>query len=477
MIKDEFLIVSDVAEKLKVSLQHVRTLIRKGQLEGMRVGKQWVTTRALLDKYIQNYDVMIEPDDYQRPSKDILPIMALSFFSGAMGLDIGMRNAGIKAVLACESNKYCRMTIKKNSHDIALIGDINNFSSDKILEMANIPRETKIDVIFGGPPCQAFSTAGKQKGFNDNRGNVFLKYLDIISEIKPTYVVIENVRGILSTPYPYESIKQPIKGGAMMLILDKLKEIGYTISFNLYNAAYFGVPQIRERIVIIAKLGCKKVNYLTPTHSDNPEHNLCPWKTFGDAIKNIKNKPQNYISFPESRLKYYRLLTEGQYWKNLPEDLQKEALGKSFNLGGGKTGFLRRLSFDKPSPTLVTNPTMPATDLAHPIEDRPLSIEEYKCIQGFPDDWIICGPILEQYKQLGNAVPIKLGEAIGKAIIDDMNGIKKVDFFSFSYSRYKNTNEISWLEEMNKKIKIEKERLEKISQFLDLIKFKIIKES
>lgn len=477
MLENDFLVVNDVAKKLKVSLQYVRTLIRNGQLEGTKIGKQWVTTQDLLNKYISDYNVIIEPDDYIRPSKDIPKIVALSFFSGAMGLDIGMKNAGIKALLACENNKYCRMTIKKNNKDIALIGDINNFSSNKILEMANIPKNIKIDVIFGGPPCQAFSTAGKQKGFNDNRGNVFLKYLDIISEIKPTYVVIENVRGILSTPYPYKSIKQPIKGGAMMLILDKLKDIGYTISFNLYNAAYFGVPQIRERLVIIAKLGCEKVNYLTPTHSNDLEHNLCPWKTFGEAVENIKNKKQNYIFFPEARLKYYRLLTEGQYWKDLPENIQQEALGKSFNLGGGKTGFLRRLSFNKPSPTLVTNPTMPATDLAHPIEDRPLSIEEYKCIQGFPDDWIICGPILEQYKQLGNAVPIKLGEAIGKTIIDDMNRIKKVAFSDFPYSRYKVTNEINWLEEMNKKIKIEKERLEKISQFLSLIKFKIIKES
>lgn len=131
--------------------------------------------------------------------------------------------------------------------------------------------------------------------------------------------------------------------------------------------------------------------------------------------------------------------------------MQKEAMGKSFYLGGGKTGFFRRLSYSKPSPTLVTNPAMPATDLAHPVEDRPLSVEEYSCIQGFPNNWIICGTILEQYKQLGNAVPIKLGKAIAKTIIDDMNNIH-YENTGFSYSRYKNTNEISWNLFMQKQI-------------------------
>ena len=138
------------------------------------------------------------------------------------------------------------------------------------------------------------------------------------------------------------------------------------------------------------------------------------------------------------------MLTEGQYWKHLPLNEQKEAMGKAYYLGGGKTGFYRRLSLSKPSPTLVTNPTMPATDLCHPICNRPLSIEEYKAIQGFPTDWKICGPILEQYKQIGNAVPIKLGEAIGKAILDDMNNVNQPTIKDFKYSRYLNTNETDW---------------------------------
>ena len=450
---NNLLTAGEVAKKLKVTVQSVRLLIKNGMLNAERVGNQWLTSIEDLNEYIEKNDVVIEPDDHERLSDDIPEIVALSFFSGAMGLDIGMKNGGIDALLACEFNKACRMTIAKNKPEIGLIGDITDFTAEEILKMAKISEGRKVDVIFGGPPCQAFSTAGNRKAFDDERGNVFLKYLSIISEIKPTYVVIENVRGLLSTPFKYKDIEEPIKGGAMMIILDKLKEIGYTVSFNLYNAAYFGAPQIRERVVIIGKLGGGKVSYLQPTHNEEGTDGLKAWRTLRDAFDD--NLPMNvehhFIEFPEKRLKYYRILKEGQYWKDLPLDLQKEALGKSFYLGGGKTGFLRRLSYSRPSPTLVTNPTMPATDLAHPTEDRPLSVEEYKSIQEFPESWKVCGGILDQYKQIGNAVPVKLGEAIAKTIIDDMNGIK-YENTGFSYSRYKNTDEISWMPFMKKEM-------------------------
>ena len=383
--------------------------------------------------------------DHERLSDAIPDIVALSFFSGAMGLDIGMENGGIGALLACECNKYCRMTITKNRPDIALIGDINNYSVEEILKLAKIQKNKNVDVIFGGPPCQAFSTAGARRAFNDDRGNVFLRYIQIVEEIRPTYVVIENVRGLLSAPYPYGDVEEPIKGGALCVILNRLHAAGYTVSFELYNAANFGAPQIRERVVIIGKLGSEeKVQYLSPTHDENGEYGLKKWVTFSEAVKDIENKEQHYIEFPECRLKYYRMLKDGQYWKDLPPDIQVEAMGAKLNMGGGKTGFFRRISSNRPSPTLVTNPTMPATDLCHPFEDRPLSVEEYKKIQGFPDDWEICGSILEQYRQIGNAVPIKLGEAISKTIIADMNGENLPHYDAFSYSRYKNTSDITW---------------------------------
>ena len=459
MTINELLIVNDIAKKLKVTTQYIRSLIREGRLKATMIGSQWLIDNSDLKQYIKDNNIVIEPDDHKRLSKDIPDIIALSFFSGAMGLDIGMKNVGIRAMLACEFNKACRLTIATNEPEMALIGDIEKYTAKEILEYAGVPKGRKVDVIFGGPPCQAFSTAGNRLGFNDSRGNVFLKYLDIVGEIKPTYVVIENVRGLLSAEYPYKDIEQPIKGGAMLIILDKLRSFGYSVSFNLYNAANFGAPQIRERVVIIAKLGKDKVSYLKPTNSNNEMYGLAPWKTLHNALSNIpKGTQHHYIEFPEKRLKYYRMLKEGQYWKDLPPEIQVEAMGKKLQLGGGKTGFLRRLSFGKPSPTLVTNPTMPATDLAHPVEDRPLSVEEYASIQEFPNDWKICGSILDQYKQIGNAVPIKLGEAIGRTILDDMAGNKYM-IFNFPYSRYKLTDEVFWEKDIRSRIeKIQKEK-------------------
>jgi DNA (cytosine-5)-methyltransferase 1 len=241
-----------------------------------------------------------------------------------------------------------------------------------------------------------------------------------------------------------------LKGGALNLIINKLKKFGYTYSFNLYNAANFGSPQTRERIIIICSRNGKTPPFLTPTHSENGEYGLPKWKTLESCLKNI-NK-YDHLNFPEKRLKYYRMLKSGQNWRDLPEELQKEAMGKSYYLGGGKTGFLRRLAWDKPSPTLVTHPAMPATDLAHPEEDRPLSIQEYKRIQELPDDWEIAGSLIQQYKQVGNAVPVSLGSAVGKLIIDLINDDEIIQFNNFKFSRYQNTNHVDWEKQFLKQL-------------------------
>ena len=127
-------------------------------------------------------------------------IKALSFFSGAMGLDIGLEKAGIDVILTCESEKFIRETIKLNRPKIKVLEDINNYSAKEIRIEAGLKPKEKIDLIVGGPPCQAFSTAGKRLSINENRGVVFLKYLELIKELNPTYFVIENVRGLLSVP-------------------------------------------------------------------------------------------------------------------------------------------------------------------------------------------------------------------------------------------------------------------------------------
>ena len=193
--------------------------------------------------------------------------------------------------------------------------------------------------------------------------------------------------------------------------------------------------------------------YLCPTHSEDEKFGLPKWNTLKKAISDLTQC--HHLSFPEKRLKFYRMLKEGQYWKDLPQEVQKEAMGKNLDLGGGKTGFYRRLSWNKPSCTLVTSPIMPATDICHPTEDRPLSIEEYKRIQMFPDDWSIEGTLTQQYRQIGNAVPIGLGESIGRTILSRMARKDDIPPANFSFSRYRNTDDASWEAETRRLLGLE----------------------
>lgn len=443
---NNYMTVDETAKFLDISPQYTRKLMKRGIISSKLLGKNWVTTKENISRFLKESEVVINPKDRIRKSNSIPNITALSFFSGGMGLDIGMSNIGIKPLLACEINKEARATILENNSTIGLIGDIWKYNKAEIYKYANLPKNKKIDIVFGGPPCQAFSTAGKRKGLEDARGDVFLRYLDIIGELKPTYVVIENVRGLISTKAVLDDTNGvAIKGGVLHYAIQKLEGFGYTVTFELYNAANFGAPQKRERFVIIGKLGQDAVSHLTPTNSKDGSYDLPLWNTLEYAIGDIQNKPMHYVEIPKTRKEWFKKIPEGGNWRSLSEKDQRKAMGKKFFMSGGKTGFFRRLSFSEPSPTLVTVPTMPATELVHPTELRPLSIEEYARIQGFPDNWIFRGKITEIYKQIGNAVPIKLAEAIGRTILNDMKGIKlSPKFESFKYSRYKNTSETTF---------------------------------
>ncbi|KZD99395.1 DNA cytosine methyltransferase [Lactiplantibacillus plantarum] len=434
---------SDAADKLKCSNQFIRNIINKHDLKAIQIGRTWGIEEQDLSDWVQRTGYVIEPDDHPRLSSSIPDKVALSFFTGAGGLDIGMAQAGIVPILVSDIDKNARKSIAKNYPNAGLAGDITKLNRENVYKFANIPDNIQVDYMFGGPPCQAFSTAGKRRGYSDIRGDVFIKYLELIGQIKPRYAIIENVRGLLSIPAIFNMLDEKgLKGGVLLYAIRRLRSFGYTVSFNLYNAANFGAPETRERVIIIAKLGKEKVDYLRPTNSDVGTFGLPAWNVLGDAIKDIQEK--HFVKYPKKRMKYLKYIPEGGNWRSMPVELQKEAMGKSYYLPGGKTGFLRRLSRQKPSPTLVTHPTMPATDLIHPTEDRPLSIEEYARIQGFPDNWNVEGKILEQYKQIGNAVPVPLGFAIGKRILADDFGMDYPSIPGFHYSRYKNTKDDIW---------------------------------
>lgn len=460
--------VSKASSLLNITPQQVRNLCRDKKIPSEKISGRWVIYEQDVYRYYdesscgtaENQETYYTNAQVASKNKPI----ALSFFSGAMGLDIGLEQAGFEILLSCEIDNACRKTILKNKPEIALVDDINKFNAKQIRQKANIGPNKDIDLVVGGPPCQAFSTAGKRKGLDDERGNVFLKFIDLAVDLSPKFIVIENVRGLLSAPVKHRPHSQrgkgfpPLtveeeKGGVLFHVLQKLRSSGYGVSFNLYNSANFGTPQKRERVVAVCSRDGEKLPYLVPTHSEDGMFDLPKWRSFKAAMTGSKIKEHHHLQFPEKRLKYYRMLKPGQYWKNLPEKLQKEALGKTYYSGGGRTGFLRRLAWDKPAPTLVTHPAMPATDLAHPTEDRPLSVEEYKKVQEFPDSWKIEGSLIEQYRQVGNAVPISLGKAIGQLLIDYVNKREIKIYKGFKYSRYKKTDELKWEKEFLQRTK------------------------
>lgn len=374
----------------------------------------------------------------------------ISLFSGAMGLDLGVEAAGFDIRVCVEMNKWAAKTIRRNTDIPVIEKDITEVTTAEILKAGGLEKE-EVTLVIGGPPCQAFSTAGKQLGLADFRGNVIIQYLRVISEIKPKYFILENVRGLLSArlnfvPDEYEEYRniKDIKGSVIHFLTEEFKKCGYCISYALLNAANYGVPEKRERVIMIGHLG-SRVPIPRPTHSENGDYGTLKWNTLGDAIGDLAgNIEHTFIPLRSQSLEFIKLLKEGENWTALPQELAEKAMGKAYRLSGGKTGFLRRLKYSEPAPTLVTSPTMPATLLCHPTELRPLSIEEYARIQQFPDHWIFEGNITEIYKQIGNAVPVGLGYAAGRQIMRHiMHEIDPLEESEnkIAYSRYKNSTD------------------------------------
>lgn len=374
----------------------------------------------------------------------------ISLFSGAMGLDLGIEKAGFKIRVCVEKDKWAAQTIRANTSIPVIERDINDVPTDEILAAAGIGRQD-VTLVIGGPPCQAFSTAGKQKGFADFRGNVMLQYLRVVRDIMPEFFIMENVRGLQSAKLnsvpaeyaEYEPIKD-VKGSAFHFMVAEFRKLGYSISHALLNAANYGVPEKRERIVVIGHRG-ERVPIPSPTHSENGELGTKKWNTLRNCIGDMEHRTDlHYTELRKRSRPYMKILKEGQNRRNQPEDMAMQAMGKAYFLSGGKTGFLRRLKFDEPSPTLVTSPTMPATLLCHPTQLRPLSIEEYARIQQFPDSWTFNGRLETIYKQIGNAVHVGLGQAVGQQIMRFINGQTSANEEArnnIPHSRYKNTTD------------------------------------
>lgn len=311
----------------------------------------------------------------------------IELFTGAGGLALGLEKAGLKGIMYVEIDKDCVNTLKTNRPDWNVVhGDIHNVDFSGI----------KADVVCGGFPCQAFSYAGKKMGFEDTRGTLFFEFARCVKQVQPKVFVAENVAGL----------KSHDKGRTLKTMLDVLSSLGYTVKYHVLNTVEYGVPQKRQRILIV---GTK------PGIEFHFPQKIPGIVTLREALKGVPPSPGTKYS--EKRKKVLELVPPGGSWVNLPEDVKREFMGKSINSGGGKRGMARRMSWDEPCLTLTTSPSQKQTERCHPDETRPFTVREYARIQTFPDDWGFSGNVSSQYRQIGNAVPVTFAELVGKSII------------------------------------------------------------
>jgi len=376
---------------------------------------------------------------------------AISFFTGAGGLDLGIHEAGFDIKLSVEIEQtYCETLLLNNPDWNVVQGDIMDFNKKTVYEAAGLDLSEEISLIIGGSPCQSFSTAGKRQAFDDPRGQAMLKFADLVTEIRPKAFLLENVRGLLSAALKHRPLNQrgkdfpPLtpeeqRGSALEHLLRHFK--GYDIVYKLLNAADYGVPQKRERVFFIGVRRDlrKKFTFPEPTHHKDGSDGKELWVPVSDVLFPLAEIEHRFMNYSAERLKYMQMIPRGGgNWRDLPSDVVKEAMGGAYESGGGKVGFYRRIDIDRPAPTLLTSPAQKSTNIGHPFEDRPLSIQEYLAIQEFPNGYQVAGSLAQQYTQIGNAVPVRLATVLGEAVMKLLN--KRVAPRRIDYRRRKRRN-------------------------------------
>ena len=329
----------------------------------------------------------------------------VELFAGCGGLALGLEKAGFETLLLNDFDDYACKTLKHNRPDWNVCcDDITNLSSKDLLNETGLNRG-ELDLLSGGYPCQSFSYAGKQLGINDTRGTMFYHFAKILEQFYPKMFLAENVKGLTTHD----------DGKTLKTMIDLFTEIGYSVSYRVLNAWDYGVAQKRERVVIIGVRKDLDIQYEFPK-----PHNYKP--TLKDALENVP--VSRGAKYPESKRKVFELVPQGGCWRHLPQDIAKEYMKGSYNLGGGKTGMARRIAWNEPSLTLTCSPAQKQTDRCHPVETRPFTVREYARIQSFPDDWHFVGTINQEYKQIGNAVPVNFAKEIGLSIFNALKGAK-----------------------------------------------------
>lgn len=404
--------IAQVANILGISKETLRRWDKNGTLvpERQTENNYRLYSKSQLEMFEQAKQLFDSDWDKECQIQPNRPYQLLELFAGAGGLAIGMEKAGFHSVMLNEIDKSACKTLRKNRPTWNVVeGDVSQIDFTEY--------HNKIDILSGGFPCQAFSYAGKKLGFEDTRGTLFFEFARAVKETNPKVFLAENVRGLLT----HEN------GKTLEIISQIIDDLGYVlVTPKVLKAMFYKVPQKRERLFLIGirKDLANKVNFYWPS----PYHRVLNLR---DALKSGELYSSDVpISdgqkYPKRKAEIMDLIPAGGYWKDLPDELQREYMKQSYFLGGGKTGMARRLSWDEPSLTLTCAPAQKQTERCHPDETRPLTVREYARIQTFPDDWAFEGSQTAQYKQIGNAVPVNLAYAIGRSLVRLLNDIDKL---------------------------------------------------
>lgn len=329
---------------------------------------------------------------------------SIELFAGAGGLALGVEKAGFNTLGLIEFDKDAAVTLKKNRPNWNVINDdIANISCLDLEKYFSI-KKGELDLLSGGAPCQAFSYAGKRLGLEDARGTLFYHYALFLEKLQPKMFLFENVRGLLTHDH----------GKTYSTMLDIFARAGYTIDKQVLNAWNYGVPQKRERLITIGIRNdlVGKTEYRFPkAHSYKP--------VLRDVLLDCPDGPG--VPYGEKKRKIFELVPAGGYWRDIDPAIAKAYMKSCWDMEGGRTGILRRMSLDEPSLTVLTSPSQKQTERCHPLEARPFTVRENARCQTFPDDWEFCGNVSAQYKQVGNAVPVNLAYDIAKEIANSLD--------------------------------------------------------
>lgn len=401
----EYYSISEVADILGKSTETLRRWDRDGKLPAAR--EPMSNYRVYKKEQLQLFPEFSNIDEVKSKNKNYVKpqnnYSVLELFAGAGGLAIGLELAGIDCVALNEIDKWACQTLRENRPSWNVLeGDIKQYDFSKY--------ENQVDIVTGGFPCQAFSYAGKKLGMKDARGTLFYEFARVVNEVKPAICIGENVKGLLSHD----------KGKTLEGMISILDEIGYKVVVpQVLKAIHYNVPQKRERLILVGIRKDIDVEYSYPLPFEKV-YNLHDALKAGELYDSDVPKSKG-TEYPNQKKEILDLVPAKGYWRDLPLDLQKKYMQKSFYLGGGKTGIARRIGWDEPCLTLTCSPAQKQTERCHPEETRPFTVREYARIQTFPDDWEFKGAVSQQYKQIGNAVPVNLAKEIGYSIVNFLN--------------------------------------------------------